>query len=247
MKHVDDEFWRRFSPAIQATARAVGKDQFYAFGEVFDQSKCYTSHFTTQDGVQGVLDFPFQLAAQDFAARSQPASDLARVLPRRRLVHRRGLERLPAADVPRKPRHGALRAVRPPGQSRRGRHPRSSPATGWATSSCTSRAATRSSTTATSRASSATAATSSRARTCSPARSRSTTTTTSSAPTRRPRSRTSTAPTASTRRSPDWRTSPGSIARCATAPTSTATPPPVRASTRSRAWRTPSSTSTSSR
>ncbi len=77
MKHVDDEFWRRFAPAMQATARAVGKDQFYAFGEVFDQSKSYTSHFTTQDGVQGVLDFPFQLAAQDFAARSQPASGLA--------------------------------------------------------------------------------------------------------------------------------------------------------------------------
>ncbi|MEY2513078.1 MAG: hypothetical protein QOJ89_436 [bacterium] len=77
MKHVDDEFWRRFSPAIVQTARSVGKDDFYAFGEVFDQSKPYTSHFTTQDNVQGVLDFPFQLAAQDFAARSKPASELA--------------------------------------------------------------------------------------------------------------------------------------------------------------------------
>ena len=58
----------QFAPAIQATARSVGKDEFYAFGEVFDQTKQYTSHFTTQDDVQGVLDFPFQAAAQDFAA-----------------------------------------------------------------------------------------------------------------------------------------------------------------------------------
>ena len=76
MKHVDDEFWRRFAPAIQATARSVGKDEFYAFGEVFDQTKQYTSHFTTQDDVQGVLDFPFQAAAQDFAARSASAAKL---------------------------------------------------------------------------------------------------------------------------------------------------------------------------
>ena len=77
MKHVDDAFWQRFSPAMTQTARSVGKDEFYAFGEVFDQTKQYTSHFTTQDDVQGVLDFPFQLAAQDFAARSTSAADLA--------------------------------------------------------------------------------------------------------------------------------------------------------------------------
>ncbi|MDX6678339.1 MAG: alpha-amylase [Solirubrobacteraceae bacterium] len=76
MKHVNDEFWQKFAPAMQATARSVGKNEFYAFGEVFDQSKQYTSHFTTQDNVQGVLDFPFQLAAQNFAARSQPATEL---------------------------------------------------------------------------------------------------------------------------------------------------------------------------
>jgi glycosidase len=76
MKHVNDEFWQKFAPAMQATARSVGKDDFYAFGEVFDQTKTYTSHFTTQDNVQGVLDFPFQLAAQDFAARSKPAAEL---------------------------------------------------------------------------------------------------------------------------------------------------------------------------
>ena len=76
MKHVNDEFWQAFAPAIQQTARAAGKPDFYAFGEVFDQTKQYTSHFTTQANVQGVLDFPFQLAAQRFAAQSQPAAEL---------------------------------------------------------------------------------------------------------------------------------------------------------------------------
>ena len=40
------------------------------FGEVFDTSRPYTSHFTTSDRVQAVLDFPFQAAAQAFAAGS---------------------------------------------------------------------------------------------------------------------------------------------------------------------------------
>ena len=76
MKHVNDEFWQRFSPAILQTAHAAGKRDFYAFGEVFDQTKQYTSHFTTQANVQGVLDFPFQAAAQGFAAQSRSAAEL---------------------------------------------------------------------------------------------------------------------------------------------------------------------------
>jgi hypothetical protein len=46
------------------------------FGEVFDTTKSFTSHFTTQDRMQAVLDFPFQDAARNFASRGQPASQL---------------------------------------------------------------------------------------------------------------------------------------------------------------------------
>ena len=46
------------------------------FGEVFDTTKSFTSHFTTHDDVQAVIDFPFQAAAENFAARSTAASDL---------------------------------------------------------------------------------------------------------------------------------------------------------------------------
>jgi glycosidase len=70
MKHVNDEFWQRFAPDVLSYARQHGKREFFMFGEVFDTTKAFTSHFTTHDRVQAVLDFPFQKAAQDFAANS---------------------------------------------------------------------------------------------------------------------------------------------------------------------------------
>jgi alpha-amylase len=76
MKHVNDEFWEKFAPEILAHARRQGLRQFYAFGEVFDITKPFTSHFTTQAKVQGVLDFPFQKAAERFAANSAATNEL---------------------------------------------------------------------------------------------------------------------------------------------------------------------------
>ena len=76
MKHVDDAFWQRFGPEVLKYARAHGKREFFMFGEVFDTTKAFTSHFTTHDRMQAVLDFPFQAAARDFASKSTPASAL---------------------------------------------------------------------------------------------------------------------------------------------------------------------------
>jgi alpha-amylase len=77
MKHVNDEFWQKFSPAIVDYAKSQGIDDFYMFGEVAeDFSQQFISHFTTHDDVQGVLDFVFQVNAMGFAAKSAPASDL---------------------------------------------------------------------------------------------------------------------------------------------------------------------------
>ena len=76
MKHVNDEFWQAFAPEVLEYARRQGKREFFMFGEVFDTTKSFTSHFTTHDEVQAVIDFPFQAAAQNFAARSTPASEL---------------------------------------------------------------------------------------------------------------------------------------------------------------------------
>jgi alpha-amylase len=76
MKHVNDEFWQQFGPQVLAYARQHGKREFFMFGEVFDTTKSFTSHFTTHDRVQAVLDFPFQKATQDFAANSSPTDEL---------------------------------------------------------------------------------------------------------------------------------------------------------------------------
>src|SRR3954453_22229305 len=47
------------------------------FGEVAeDFSHQILSHYTTHDDVQGVLDFPFQVSAVDFAAKSLPTDRL---------------------------------------------------------------------------------------------------------------------------------------------------------------------------
>jgi alpha-amylase len=76
MKHVNDEFWQRFAPEVLSYAKAHGKPEFLLFGEVFDLSRPFQSHFTTHDRVQSVLDFPFQAAAQRFAASSGPGDAL---------------------------------------------------------------------------------------------------------------------------------------------------------------------------
>ena len=70
MKHVNDEFWQQFLPDVLDYAHRQGKREFFMFGEVFDTSRPFTSHFTTTDRSQAVLDFPFQAAAQSFAANS---------------------------------------------------------------------------------------------------------------------------------------------------------------------------------
>jgi glycosidase len=79
MKHVNLEFWQDFLPHIGATARSVGKRDFFAFGEVADGvSNPFLSRFTTAGRSQAVLDFPFQQQAREFAA-SHPTDQLRRL------------------------------------------------------------------------------------------------------------------------------------------------------------------------
>jgi glycosidase len=76
MKHVDDAFWQQFGPEVLQFARAHGKREFFMFGEVFDTSRPFTSQYTTRNRMQAVIDFPFQAAAQGFAADSKPTDAL---------------------------------------------------------------------------------------------------------------------------------------------------------------------------
>ena len=82
MKHVNDEFWQAFGPGILDYADRHGKPDFFMFGEVaLDGSdaaaKSLTSHYTTHDGMQAILDFPFQDAARGFASKRLPTQRLA--------------------------------------------------------------------------------------------------------------------------------------------------------------------------
>jgi alpha-amylase len=77
MKHVDDAFWQRFAPTIENYAKSIGIRDFYMFGEVAeDFSHELISHYPVHDDVQGVLDFLFQMASVDFAAKSLPTDSL---------------------------------------------------------------------------------------------------------------------------------------------------------------------------
>ena len=76
VKHVNIEFWKQWAPAILGKARAVGNDDFFMFGEVFDPNPNFPSIFSTTGELPAVLDFGFQNRAQRFAAESRPTTEL---------------------------------------------------------------------------------------------------------------------------------------------------------------------------
>ena len=77
-KHVNMEFWQAFGPDILDAAEARGIDDFFAFGEVFDQQfgSPFMSQFSTEGKLQSTIDFGFQLAARGFAVaeRGRPTT-----------------------------------------------------------------------------------------------------------------------------------------------------------------------------
>ncbi len=77
-KHANIEFWQEFGPAMVAAAEAEGIEEFFAFGEVFDQQygAPFLSYFSTAGELQSTIDFAFQIAARDFASRGLPTDSL---------------------------------------------------------------------------------------------------------------------------------------------------------------------------
>jgi alpha-amylase len=77
MRHVNIEFWQQFLPHIAATAKSVGSDDFFAFGEVSEQQDpSYLSGFTTVGKAQAVLDFTFMAQAREFAGQDAPTAQM---------------------------------------------------------------------------------------------------------------------------------------------------------------------------
>jgi glycosidase len=77
-KHVNMEFWQAFGPDILDAARDAGIEDFFAFGEVFDQQfgSPFMSEFSTEGEIQSTIDFGFQLTARNFASQSGSTDSL---------------------------------------------------------------------------------------------------------------------------------------------------------------------------
>ncbi|MFD6135319.1 pullulanase-type alpha-1,6-glucosidase [Isoptericola sp. NPDC060257] len=68
VKHVNPEFWEKWSAEVMAHAHAQGKDDFFMFGEVYDADAAKTSPYVRDTDMSSVLDFSFQAAATSYAS-----------------------------------------------------------------------------------------------------------------------------------------------------------------------------------
>jgi alpha-amylase len=76
VKHVNNEFWQAFVPAMFATAQAVGRKNFFVIGEVYDPDPAVLSEYVHRAAIPTVLDFGFQKACVDFVTRQDSPAKL---------------------------------------------------------------------------------------------------------------------------------------------------------------------------
>ena len=70
VKHVDMDFWKKFSPDVMNHAKAVGNDDFFMFGEVYDSRAELMSQYTTTGKLPATLTSASSPAPVDFAKGS---------------------------------------------------------------------------------------------------------------------------------------------------------------------------------
>jgi glycosidase len=75
-RHVDDKFFKNWSPLVQATAKKSNIKDFTIFGEVFDYSTFNLMTYVRQNKIQTLLDFPFQAKATEYASGYSNAAAL---------------------------------------------------------------------------------------------------------------------------------------------------------------------------
>ena len=76
-RHVDDKFFKNWSPLIKTTAKQSGIKDFTIFGEVFDYSTLNLMTYVRQNKIETVLDFPFQAKATEYASGYSNAPTLS--------------------------------------------------------------------------------------------------------------------------------------------------------------------------
>ncbi len=75
-RHVDDNFFKNWSPQINAAAQSVGINNFTIFGEVWDVNPINLMNYIRRNQIQTVLDFPFQRSAAEFASGYSDATTI---------------------------------------------------------------------------------------------------------------------------------------------------------------------------
>ena len=76
-RHVDDMFFKNWSPLIQKSAVSAGIDNFTIFGEAYDYNPFNLMEYVRRNKIQTVLDFPFQAKATEFASGYSNAPTLS--------------------------------------------------------------------------------------------------------------------------------------------------------------------------
>ena len=112
MKHVNDEFWQKFAPGDPELREGAGDPRLLHVrrGRRRTSSRAASSHYTTHDDVQGVLDFPFQRRRATSRRSRAPTDELRDFFLDDDWYTDARLERLQPADVPRQPRPRAASA-----------------------------------------------------------------------------------------------------------------------------------------
>ena len=67
-RHVDDKFFKNWSPLIHKSAASAGIDNFTIFGEAYEYNPFNLMEYVRRNKIQTVLDFPFQAKATEFAS-----------------------------------------------------------------------------------------------------------------------------------------------------------------------------------
>jgi glycosidase len=75
-RHVDDEFFKNWSPLVNQAAADAGIKNFTIFGEVWEQNPVDLVGYIRNNKLQTALDFPFQKFAVEYAAESSSADIL---------------------------------------------------------------------------------------------------------------------------------------------------------------------------
>ena len=76
-RHVDNDFFKNWSPGIDSAAKSAGINNFTIYGEVYDVNPMNLVTYVREKKIQTVLDFAFQRTATQFAAGYSDASVLA--------------------------------------------------------------------------------------------------------------------------------------------------------------------------